>query len=600
MLSIENLKGQRRWVLWKLETVNGKETKVPYSPRGFKVDVRKADNLCTYAALEPVAHKFSGVGLALGEIDGEYVWGVDIDKCADASTGKFTPESREIVIGLDSYTEYSPSGTGCHILGVGGRVPVCSKGEVIVRPFPGCKQIEIKGRPFYFTFSGRYIPKTPATLMDRPDQLRAIIDRVSAIETSRKPGLTVSVSLSEEERFQQLMAGDMSAYHDDHSTADFALCVLLAKKHRCNAFKIDAIFRTSGLYREKWERDDYREATITRAVTAVAKETAIVFSDAEEDERMDDGSPTEYLVEAKNEPGFEGWFPCEEISLVGGSSGVGKTSLLIPMLEKVRTGQEVFGHAARSREYRVLSHDRSAKAMRRTARASSLSQEVVKRVIRLSPAQQRQPAAEVLLGLVNGNPGVQAWLIEGLDMWVKNVNDLEAVSELMDSLQRVAARAKIAVIATLGSAKQKQGERYLQHRDSLFGSIAFGRKAETVMLLELHNPENPDSIRRCTVLTRCGKSEQFYFEFRAGEGLCLTNKPEPVRKESAFTRIEDAVFSAYKAGEEIEYQPAFGSKSTFYEWRKGAVAENKITLANTKIYVPFLRAGDICPLCKQA
>ena len=126
------------------------------------------------------------------------------------------------------------------------------------------------------------------------------------------------------------------------------------------------------------------------------------------------------------------------------------------------------------------------------------------------------------------------------------------------------------------------------------------RKAETVMLLELHNPENPDSVRRCTVLTRCGKSEQFYFEFRAGEGLCLTNKPEPVRKETAFTRIEDAVFSAYHAGDEIDYQPAFGSKSTFYDWRKSAVAEGKVTLADKKIYVPFVRAGDICPLCHQS
>ena len=41
------------------------------------------------------------------------------------------------------------------------------------------------------------------------------------------------------------MAGDLELNNDDHSAADFALCILLAKKHACNAFKIDAEFRTS-------------------------------------------------------------------------------------------------------------------------------------------------------------------------------------------------------------------------------------------------------------------------------------------------------------------------------------------------------------------
>ena len=49
----------------------------------------------------------------------------------------------------------------------------------------------------------------------------------------------MSISVPESERLARLMAGDMSLYRDDHSSADFALCCLLAKKHDCNAFKID-------------------------------------------------------------------------------------------------------------------------------------------------------------------------------------------------------------------------------------------------------------------------------------------------------------------------------------------------------------------------
>ena len=66
--------------------------------------------------------------------------------------------------------------------------------------------------------------------------------------------------------------------------------------------------------------------------------------------------------------------------------------------------------------------------------------------------------ADVLESHILGSPGIEAWVIEGLDMTVKNVNDLEQVSELMESLRTVAARHRVAVVGTLGSAKQKQGE----------------------------------------------------------------------------------------------------------------------------------------------
>ena len=155
------------------------------------------------------------------------------------------------------------------------------------------------------------------------------------------------------------MAGDMSDYNDDHSTADFALCILLAKKYACNAFKIDADFSKSGLFREKWERDDYREATITRAIMAVAKETPVIFADPE-DEAIEDDSETEFLVESLEGPGNDGWFPKGELSLIGAPSGVGKTSWAMPMLEKIRRAQDVWGHkVSKPRDYRVLLHDRS-------------------------------------------------------------------------------------------------------------------------------------------------------------------------------------------------------------------------------------------------
>ena len=114
-LSIEDLKKQRRWIMWRLIPVNGRETKVPYHPDGYKASVKdstRVANLCR-SGCSPFPG-FSGVGLVLGSIDGVSIFGVDIDKCCEADTGRFSPETREVVIELDTYSE---------ILAVRNRMP---------------------------------------------------------------------------------------------------------------------------------------------------------------------------------------------------------------------------------------------------------------------------------------------------------------------------------------------------------------------------------------------------------------------------------------------------------------------------------------------
>jgi hypothetical protein len=282
---------------------------------------------------------------------------------------------------------------------------------VLVRPFPGAKQIEIKGLGFYFTFTGSHLSKTPVGILDRQEQVLALYDRVSKIPKPGKDngGLTITMPVSEEERFQKLWAGDMSAHNEDHSAADFALCILLAKKYGCDAFKIEAEFRKSGLYREKWERHDYRASTITRAVLAVARETPIIFDTAEP---MNDDSPAEWIIQPL--PGREeGWFPLGEISLVGGPSGAGKTHALLRMAEGSRHGLETFGHSTEKREYAILLHDRSSASMRRTCKAGKLPiEEVMSRVIRLSPEQQKGRPAAVVEAAIQSRPNVKLWILE--------------------------------------------------------------------------------------------------------------------------------------------------------------------------------------------
>jgi replicative DNA helicase len=116
-------------------------------------------------------------------------------------------------------------------------------------------------------------------IAERTAELATLHDahfRAKQEERVRRAG-SGSVPLSDEEiierarsatngtKFMHLWAGDTSEYGGDDSAADLALLGSLTFWTQ-NRDQLDRLFRRSGLYREKWERADYRERTIDRAL----------------------------------------------------------------------------------------------------------------------------------------------------------------------------------------------------------------------------------------------------------------------------------------------------------------------------------------------
>jgi putative DNA primase/helicase len=71
--------------------------------------------------------------------------GVDFDKVRDPHTGVIEPWAKEIIAGLDSYSEISPSGTGVH---------VWTTGQLSEEARNRAGRIEIYQRGRYFTVTG--------------------------------------------------------------------------------------------------------------------------------------------------------------------------------------------------------------------------------------------------------------------------------------------------------------------------------------------------------------------------------------------------------------------------------------------------------------
>jgi hypothetical protein len=270
-----NMRDLRQWLCWRSEERDGKPTKILYSPlTGHRASSPTPETWTGYqeAVKACKEHGYGGIGFVFTPEDD--LCGVDLDGCLDLETGEIEPWAWEVIEELDSYTEISPSGTGVHIL-VRGELPEGRNRK---------GRFEAYDRGRYFTVTGRHLSGTPQSIESRQEELLSVVRRVFGEESTNghkehvsTPGsaanglsddeiIRKALSASNGERFSRLWAGDTNGY-GSHSEADLALCGMLAFWSGGDTARTDTLFRQSGLYRKKWDRKDYRNRTITEALS---------------------------------------------------------------------------------------------------------------------------------------------------------------------------------------------------------------------------------------------------------------------------------------------------------------------------------------------
>ncbi len=105
----------------------------------------------------------------------------------------------------------------------------------------------------------------PLTLEQLPSKVR---DAVSLLLNSTNSDIVPSF-----QRFQKLWLGEFQGGYPSQSEADAAFCGLLARDG-LSSLEIDMAMRASGLYRDKWEREDYRRGTIGGVMSQTHTSTA--------------------------------------------------------------------------------------------------------------------------------------------------------------------------------------------------------------------------------------------------------------------------------------------------------------------------------------
>lgn len=277
------LKALIRWLGWlwvwdsEKHGCQGGWTKPPVN--ASTGDSGSSTNADTWSSFEDALAAYmagltDGIGIALLEEDD--LAGIDLDGCVDTATGEVAPWAQAIIERINSYTERSPSGTGIRIL-VRAKLPTGRRRK---------RSIEIYEDGRYLTITGHHVPGTPTAIEQRTNEVAAFHAEVFKPEVEpssngkqpTRDGYARCSTLTDDEiirkagqaangeRFSALFAGDTSAYGGDDSVADLALCSMIAF-YAQDPVQIDRIFRGSGLMREKWERADYCDRTIAKALS---------------------------------------------------------------------------------------------------------------------------------------------------------------------------------------------------------------------------------------------------------------------------------------------------------------------------------------------
>lgn len=163
------LRDRQQWLIWRFEDnpkkPEGKKLKVPYYANGTKRfgnqgDAKDRAKLVTFdGALKAMeGRNFSGVGFAF--LPGDGLIGIDIDGCIDLETGEVSSMADELIRDCASYTEYSPSRTGVHII-VAGNTQTFKSDKIGLEVFSSSQ---------FFTFTANVYGGSPCVIAPIGDE----------------------------------------------------------------------------------------------------------------------------------------------------------------------------------------------------------------------------------------------------------------------------------------------------------------------------------------------------------------------------------------------------------------------------------------------
>ena len=282
--AMQELMDMKIWFLWRKELNGNRINKIPFAAGGGATGTNEKYRHTWVSYNEALDSMKKQSTAGLGFVIPKSYFFLDID-----NKSLTDPFVQNLLERFNSYTERSVSGNGIHIYGKCDftKLPTYTdkngnlkldKAYYMKNP-NNHLELYIGGLTNRFAaFTGDVILNEP--LKESTEAVLLTLDKnmrktEKAIYSNKRNVARATFDIvcnlrkqKNGDKFKKLYDdGDISDYAS-HSEADAALCAMIAFRTGPDPLAIDDIFRTSALYREKWNRDDYREATINAGIEA--------------------------------------------------------------------------------------------------------------------------------------------------------------------------------------------------------------------------------------------------------------------------------------------------------------------------------------------
>jgi hypothetical protein len=522
----QEMKDSPTWVVWRYEiNAKGKKDKPPSNARDIDGPHASTTDPTTWVSFDEavdVANRRDDIK-GLGYVFQKDFQGSDLDGAVQTINGALviTPFARSIGKLAGSYCEFSPSRTGIHLIWK-SPIPLPEGHKKGNHDLGG--EIYDKDSPRYFTVTGDKVPDLST------DSIRTITDP-NTIKLLHF--LTLNTT---NEKFVRLWTGAWQKATDAHgirfqsqSEADLSLCDYLVRGGFNTTETLDAAFRQSGLMRDDWNHKS--KYTIPKALSGKevnadpnATGKKLFLNLAFHSDPVEKIKGREYVLGPNVGESF-GLFRRGQVSLISGSSGGGKTSLINQLLVAQKLGADFLGYKTHGYSFVLLSRDRNQDAHEETMARMHLALEIIP-FKRLPKNVWDIDAAQAIVNQIEEiHPLPTIVFIEGIDMLLGEPG-IKAATYFSGLLEDIAQHFQMTLICSIGSPKTKEGQGYPAGRDNILGSSGWGRTIDTLWWMQFTKDGDTSPQRYLTIYPRNAGAKKFTLEFVEGNLEICPDRPE--------------------------------------------------------------------------
>jgi len=286
----QELKGNALFCKWRFR--NGRKIPIQINGQNARVSVPSTFNTFD-KVVSSLTEKDQGIAVLVTGFSM-----IDIDDCY--GNGAFSPLAKEIIDHIGSYAEFSPSGTGVHIIVNTPGINFNKERFYINNRSIGLEVYIPEETNRFMTVTGDAINDNP--IESRTNEVMQILEKYMirpSADTEKQntecPGSYLSdqsviekaLSSKQADKFNALWKGSWQETYGSQSEADLALASILSFWCGGDIDQMDRLFRKSDLYRDKWDRAQsgttYGMITLEKAVSNAAAFFSPVMHSASED-----------------------------------------------------------------------------------------------------------------------------------------------------------------------------------------------------------------------------------------------------------------------------------------------------------------------------